>query len=60
MSSRKRPRPVGETGTFLEDLDARESSSVQSPLASFWFHPFFAIFLLLAFGEARLVRRSPW
>ena len=34
-SSRKRPRPVGETGTFLEDRNAQESSPMQSLMASF-------------------------
>jgi len=43
---------LAEAGTFLEDLDARESSSTQSPVASFWKHPFFAIFLLLASDRA--------
>jgi len=59
MSSRKRPRPVGETGTFLEDLDATESSSTQSPVASFWLHPFFAIFLLLASVRRALREGGP-
>jgi hypothetical protein len=58
MSSRKRPRPVGETGTFLEDLDAPESSPMQSLVASFWLHPFFAIFHARV-RKARLAKRRP-
>ncbi|MDF2730675.1 MAG: hypothetical protein K0T01_2464 [Acidimicrobiia bacterium] len=41
-SSRKRPRPVGETGTFLEDRYAQESSPMQSLMAWFGVHRFFA------------------
>ena len=50
---------LAEAGTFLEDLDARESSSTQSPVAPFWLHPFFARFPFDRVGEARLARRRP-